>query len=119
MEEKFLQEMKKRLLEEKERILSEIKKLTVETKSGREVIFPEYGSKDDENAAESAAYQERLNIEKNLEELLEKINKSLARIEEGTYGICERCGGKIEEGRLEVYPETTLCATCSQTEEKK
>lgn len=119
MEEVFLQEAKNKLLKEKKRILKEIEKLTVKTKSGRETTFPEYGSKEDENAAESAAYQERINIKKSLEELLEKIDKVLLKIEKGTYGICENCGKRIEGGRLKAYPEAILCVSCSQSSGRK
>ena len=38
-----------------------------------------------------------------------RIDKALARIDEGTYGICERCGEPIGRERLEVRPSATLC----------
>lgn len=34
---------------------------------------------------------------------------ALSRIEKGTYGICEVCGAKIEEERLEAEPAATTC----------
>lgn len=37
---------------------------------------------------------------------------ALTRMDEGTYGQCERCGGAIPFGRLLVMPEAGLCATC-------
>ena len=50
------------------------------------------------------------------ENLLDKIDEALQRIEEQTYGVCEACGGPIPEGWLLAVPYTTLCALChSQT----
>lgn len=42
------------------------------------------------------------------------VQEALARFEEGTYGICERCGRQIAEQRLEALPEARLCIDCAQ-----
>ena len=52
-------------------------------------------------------------------ESLEQIEDALAKIEEGTYGICEECGGEISEGRLKARPVTTLCIQCKEEQEKQ
>jgi len=44
--------------------------------------------------------------------LIGKINQSLARIEEGTFGICDMCGKKISIQRLKARPVTNFCITC-------
>ncbi len=44
--------------------------------------------------------------------LILKIKEALARIEEGTFGICEDCGEEISEERLKARPVTTLCIAC-------
>ena len=41
------------------------------------------------------------------------IRAALARIEEGTYGICLKCGEDISEARLNVLPDTALCKNCA------
>jgi DnaK suppressor protein len=51
--------------------------------------------------------------------LLQKIEKALLRIEEGTFGICERCEEDISPKRLEARPVTTLCIRCKEEQEKK
>ena len=40
---------------------------------------------------------------------LVRIDAALARIEDGTYGICEVCGASIPDGRLEARPWTPYC----------
>jgi DnaK suppressor protein len=54
--------------------------------------------------------------------LILKIKEALARIEDGTFGICEECGEEISEERLKARPVTTLCIGCktkAEAEEKK
>lgn len=46
------------------------------------------------------------------ENLLDKIEEALQRIEEHTYGVCEACGRPIPGGWLLAVPYTTLCALC-------
>jgi phage/conjugal plasmid C-4 type zinc finger TraR family protein len=40
------------------------------------------------------------------------IDAALARVDAGTYGVCESCGNAIPEARLEALPEATLCVSC-------
>ncbi len=54
--------------------------------------------------------------------LILKIKEALARIENGTFGICEECGEDISDERLKARPVTTLCIACktkSEEEEKE
>ena len=51
--------------------------------------------------------------------LLAKIDKALARIEDGTFGICEKCEEEISAKRLEARPVTTLCIRCKEEQEQK
>jgi len=50
--------------------------------------------------------------------LIKKIKKTLIRIEEGTFGICEGCGNDISLKRLEARPVTTQCIECKTKAEK-
>ena len=38
---------------------------------------------------------------------------ALARVHEGTYGLCLHCGRQIAAGRLEVRPTASLCVECA------
>jgi len=44
---------------------------------------------------------------------LADVDRALAKLDEGTYGICDRCGTEIAEGRLEVRPWSVLCVSCA------
>ena len=50
--------------------------------------------------------------------LWKKINKALKKIEEGTYGVCERCEEEITAKRLEARPVAELCIKCKEQSEK-
>lgn len=49
--------------------------------------------------------------------LIKKIKKALGRIENGTFGICEKCGEDISKERLKARPVTTQCIDCKTKEE--
>ncbi len=49
--------------------------------------------------------------------LIKKIKKALARIENGTFGICEKCGQDIDLKRIQARPVTTQCIECKTKEE--
>ncbi len=49
---------------------------------------------------------------------LDKIEKALRKIEDGTFGTCEECGEEISVKRLEARPETTLCIRCKEDQER-
>lgn len=49
--------------------------------------------------------------------LIKKIKKALKRIENDTFGICEKCGEDISIQRLKARPVTTQCIECKTKEE--
>jgi DnaK suppressor protein len=49
--------------------------------------------------------------------LISKIREALERIDDGTYGYCEVCGGEITEKRLIARPVTTMCIACKSRQE--
>jgi DnaK suppressor protein len=48
---------------------------------------------------------------------IDQIDLALAKIEEGTYGVCEDCGEHIAYERLEALPFATLCIECKKRRE--
>ncbi len=49
--------------------------------------------------------------------LITKIREAMERIDDGSYGICELCGGDIAEKRLIARPVTTMCIACKSQQE--
>lgn len=71
--------------------------------------------------ADRAAYEADRNFELRIRDrefkLIKKVKKALERIEDGTFGICEKCGDDISVARLKARPVTTLCIECKTNEE--
>lgn len=44
---------------------------------------------------------------------LAQVATALARVDAGTYGVCERCSREIPAARMEVRPQATMCVACA------
>ncbi len=51
--------------------------------------------------------------------LIRKIEKTIIRLREGEFGMCESCGGDIAIKRLQARPVTTLCIDCKHEQEQE
>lgn len=58
-------------------------------------------------------------ISDDLREILAQVNAALGRMEDGGYGICQRCGKPINEERLEAFPYVAFCIECQQILERE
>lgn len=114
----FLKKAGVLLLQEKAKLEKELAKFS-KKKSGSDddfdTTFPDYGDKEDENAAEVADYVVNLSLEENLEKSLRDTNQSLVRLERGEYGICKYCHKSIEEKRLLARLTSSSCMSCKKT----
>ncbi|CAN5132361.1 TraR/DksA C4-type zinc finger protein [soil metagenome] len=76
------------------------------------------GSADDEHDPEgstlSSDWSRLYGFSRAITERVEAIERAIARIDEGTYGVCIRCGRQIETGRLEARPAAELCIECAR-----
>ncbi|PIR88928.1 MAG: hypothetical protein COU07_03460 [Candidatus Harrisonbacteria bacterium CG10_big_fil_rev_8_21_14_0_10_40_38] len=97
----------------KERLESKMKDLKEQIESLKTV--PDFGSDVDhfeEEAEEAEAFSGNLGVSSALNERLLNIQRALDKIDAGTYGKCEECGGEIEKEVLDVDPESRLCREC-------
>jgi DnaK suppressor protein len=76
---------------------------------------------DDQADAGTKAFEREheLALTQNARVLLEQGERALARIDAGTYGVCESCGEPIGKARLLAFPLATLCMECKQREERR
>jgi DnaK suppressor protein len=63
--------------------------------------------------------EHELALTQNARVLLDQGERALARIDAGTYGVCESCGMPIGKARLFAFPGATLCVECKQREERR
>ena len=114
----FLIKVKSVLRSEKERLEKDLLKFAKKNPmapGGFDSSFPDYGDKDDENAAEVADYVVNLSLEDNLEKALRDVNQALERLAKGKYGICKYCSKPIEDKRLLIRPSSSACMVCKKT----
>ncbi|UCF87773.1 MAG: RNA polymerase-binding protein DksA [Nitrospiraceae bacterium] len=111
--EKKLLKIKESLIEQREGLLKEAE-LALNTLPG-EINFPDMG--DQATAEADRDFMLRLRDRERM--LLKKIEDTLDRIEDGTFGICENCGSEIGVKRLEARPVTTYCIDCKTRQEEE
>lgn len=104
----FLKEMKTSLEEMKTKIEHELKGTVTDE-------FPDYGTKEDENAEEMATYETNVRLEETLQGELRDIVKALSTIDDKTYGVCKYCKKPIAEERLRARPTSGSCVECKKT----
>jgi RNA polymerase-binding protein DksA len=110
---KNLNQFKQKLIEEKNRIEMELKKIASQDSDGDyKAEFEDYGREREDNASEVENYTVNLGLTESLETELEKIKLALKKIENGTYGNCEKCNKEIPQKRLEAYPAAQKCVDC-------
>lgn len=99
------------LLTERENLLHQLEEIGA-TPDGSLRKDVEYGDGFADAAATTAERTEVLGLAETLTRMLDEVDGALARIEEGTYGICRNCGNEIPQARLDARPESTLCVEC-------
>jgi len=101
-----------RLLDEVTAAEQEIKVLLRDGGDGAGNDQADVGSKALERDAE-------MSLANNSREMLIQVERALARLDDGTYGVCESCGQPIGKLRLMAFPRATLCLSCKQRQERR
>jgi len=63
--------------------------------------------------------EQEISLANSILERVNQVERALERLDEGSYGWCERCGNPIPVERLAAFPSATLCVTCKQLEERR
>ncbi len=114
LDQKMIAKFKKILLKEREQIVGEVKQIVESSKEMGQDGIQDIG----DEAANIYNKQILLSLNENERLRLKEVDESLDRIENGTYGICEECGGPISLKRLEVRPVAKYCVPCLTKLEK-
>jgi len=114
-----LEQVRAELQAEAEGLRTDIAKATHDIAAGRNGSARDAG--DDEADAGTKAFEREheLALAKNAQDLLEQGERALARIDAGTYGVCESCGQPIGKARLQAFPRAALCVACKQRQERR
>jgi DnaK suppressor protein len=72
-----------------------------------------FGKRIGDGTTEAISRLTDIGVGRSLETGLERVERALAKLDDGTYGVCDTCGGPIPEKRLEAMPDSTLCVACA------
>jgi DnaK suppressor protein len=73
-----------------------------------------FGKRIGDGTSEAISRRNDIGVGNSLLVTEEKLKRALAKLEEGSYGRCDRCGGPIAPARLEAAPESSLCIDCAR-----
>ena len=118
---KTLRTLRERLVAERADLERQLAEIDEESFEGTQSdLTGEVGLDEDFADAGSATFEREraLSIQNNVRDLMGQITGAIRRIDEGSYGICERCGKPIESARLKALPHASLCMDCKRREER-
>ena len=72
-----------------------------------------FGKRIGEGTSEAVERLNTTGTAKQLDAMLTDVVRALGKFDDGTYGICDRCGATIPDERLEARPWSVLCVRCS------
>lgn len=121
MNDKMMRDIRARLESEHDRLQAEVDEIARE---GHEALSDASGENNyrDHMADQGTATFSReldMTLEENSRDALSAVHRAIERIEDGTYGTCERCGQAISDERLQAMPTATLCISCKSAEESR
>ena len=77
------------------------------------------GDDDADTGTKNITREHELSLAANAQEMLEQSERALARLDAGTYGLCEVCGNPIGKARMQAFPRATLCVEDKQKQERR
>ncbi|PIT92706.1 MAG: hypothetical protein COU08_00900 [Candidatus Harrisonbacteria bacterium CG10_big_fil_rev_8_21_14_0_10_42_17] len=101
-----IEELKALLTKTKSELKEEIESLEKTPEMGNDV------NSGDEETDETSAFGAQLGMEMPIKDRLARVEEALRKMEDGSYGICEKCSGNIEGEILDIDPESELCKEC-------
>ncbi len=114
LKKREIQELRAILESEREKVINHVKKLS----EAQELMDTNLNAGDTADLANIEVNQNSLSKIGSRElKLIKKIDDSLRKMDEGSYGICEECGEPIPYKRLLVRPVATLCIECQTQKE--
>lgn len=77
-----------------------------------------FGKRIGDGTTEAVSRLTDIGVGDSLEHGLERTERALAKLDEGTYGICDVCGEPIARGRLRAIPDSVLCLDCASSQRR-
>lgn len=113
MNPELLSRLRKELTDERDSVLAELREYGADPHSERVEHIAGIDDNFADLAAATAERSEILAFIDNARERLTDVEAALAKMDEGTYGVCEVCEQEIPEARLEARPLSVRCVRCA------
>lgn len=113
-----LENIRQRLIEERDRLRAEHAEQVLLGEAGNELA--DYDPNHPGDAGTDTFERTKdFAIDENNREIMRQVEDALRKIEEGTYGTCDRCDKQIGAARLEAIPYASLCIECQEALERR
>ncbi|HZM81401.1 MAG TPA: TraR/DksA C4-type zinc finger protein [Candidatus Limnocylindrales bacterium] len=89
------------------------------TELQRERLTDSAGDDQADTGTKTFEREQEITLANAILERITQVERALERLDEGSYGWCERCGNPIPVERLAAFPSATLCVSCKQLEERR
>jgi DnaK suppressor protein len=113
LREKKIQDIRKRLKAQKQELL--VGALEALNELPGQTVFPDLG----DQASAEIDRNFMLRLKGRERKLLKKIEDAIERIDQGVFGVCDKCGLDINIKRLEARPVTSMCIECKTLQEEE
>lgn len=110
-----LDAIRRELEERRDRARERLAALAERPERGSTVGF---GKRIGDGTSEAVSRLTDIGVGNSLERGLHRTERALAKLEEGTYGVCDACGAPIARGRLKAMPDGVLCLECAASERR-
>jgi len=108
-----LAHFERRLRERRGELSARLTGLSAAPERGAGISF---GKRIGDGTIEAVSRLTDIGVGRSLEAGLARTERALAKLDEGTYGICDSCGEPIAPARLKAMPDAVLCVECAASE---
>jgi DnaK suppressor protein len=77
-----------------------------------------FGKRIGDGTTEAVSRLTDIGVGDSLERVLARTERALAKLDDGTYGICDACADPIRAGRMRALPDGVLCLRCAQNQRR-
>lgn len=78
-----------------------------------------FGKRIGDGTIEAVSRLTDIGVGGSLEATLARTERAIAKLDEGTYGLCDTCGRPIAPARLAAMPDGVLCLDCAAAERRR
>ncbi|MBP2031989.1 YteA family regulatory protein [Clostridium algifaecis] len=119
MDDRILENFKDKLKLKRDKVFNLLEQMekneTIKSNSEMSGELSFYDNHPADNASSIYDKERGMAFQKNERIIIEKIDDALKSIEDGTYGICKKCGKEIDIERLKYVPYAEYCIDCQES----